>query len=110
MSRFKDYVTSRAFVIDLSTAQVKALNSLIVADNSMISLRLVADSRTFRALHHKGLVDFTKDRKIILSTAGKLVIKLLEQADLLHAYDGQLFSKTQIKKIEREAREEKAKP
>lgn len=81
---FAAYATNTAFLISLSKTQVKLLNSLILPPEALTQLDLLFAGRdvVVQSLCRKGLVEF-RDNELVLTQPGKLVIKLLGEAELL---------------------------
>jgi DNA-binding HxlR family transcriptional regulator len=84
-NRFKDYVTSSAFNLNLSRLQIQALSDLYEGDKGQIR------SATIVALEQKGLVAFRNVGNVFdmtqyqLTEAGEKLVELLVVAGLCSA-------------------------
>lgn len=81
-NKFAEYVTGMSFVLTLSKRQVSYLNSMILPDDSIHMLVGRVGGNTPGALISKGLIEY-KDGEYELTKAGRLLIPLLDEAELL---------------------------
>lgn len=79
---FIRYATGTVFAIQLSKAQVRALVGLSVPEDRLVALMNLPHHQTPESLIRKGLVEY-KDKKMVLTTPGKLILKLLDEAGLV---------------------------
>lgn len=81
-SNFIRYATGTVFAIQLSKAQVRALVGMSVSPDRVVSYMNLAHHHTPDSLVRKGLVEY-KDKELVLTEPGRLVLKLLDQAGLV---------------------------
>jgi hypothetical protein len=81
--RFAEYVTSAAFSLTLTKAQIAALNSFILPSNNLASVTFAYNEKSIISLWQKGLLN-RSDAGFEISEEGLIVAKLLEKAGLIN--------------------------
>lgn len=98
-ANFIRYATGTVFAIQLSKAQVRALVGLSVPEDRLTALLNLPHHSTPESLIRKGLIEY-KDKKMVLTVPGKLVLKLLDEAGLVPKGRAKLKLDQMIEEIE----------
>lgn len=102
---FANYATSTAFRIELTKAQISALNSLVVSTNSTAQLEFHLGLRSWEALLRRGLVEQKVDGRLKITRAGELTVMLLDEAGLISKSKKQIVTPSFAKAIHESLKE-----